>query len=442
MKQFLVIASCIVWLILPTSLSAACAIENGPHPSLIEYRKNVDTVLSSLVSAGSRANACVRNAGAENQTRRAIDRIDASINENSARLTPFFNPSGFMQDLSADFEFNLWMLAIASPRGPTKRDGDFLKAIGEKILNAVNTAGIYCAMDVLAPTQYNGLEWVSLPGKTIEQVLDALIVNHKNIEAFYKDVSVDLNPGTYTNEEIWRNMGFLLAPKTFASDILANYNTTALKYCKPPSGTVDWEMVSDRFLKLITFQWASTERGFKAWRDALTLLDGGWNRDKQLAEEKRILSAELSRQWVSGKAREIVLRNLDTYNNPGNNNDSELENRVDRFGKNIVTAISNGITNSLNSAIFSSTNTDIWVRRVRNMKVQKMQIAPIADDYNRAKALLGTEAATDMKVITDLVDLHVKLSQANKNLKIAIPKIQQLCEKQLTGVGNCRNYQE
>ncbi len=87
---------------------------------------------------------------------------------------------------------------------------------------------------------------------------------------------------------------------------------------------------------------------FKSWKDSWYLLIGAKESSRKVEKERQLLARELSRQWIKTENADVILQNLDRYNNPENENG-----RVGGF-----TWGNNYISNTFKSLI-TNTTTDL-----------------------------------------------------------------------------------
>ncbi len=425
MKLIHLIISSILLCLIPSMIvfgAWGCVIESWPSPAMAEYKKNVSKVLEKLSQLTSRTRCA---SWVEWQGKRALSRIDSSFNE------------GFtMADILVDFRYNFALIGRGEMRQSVLREGSMIKQLEGNIISRLTAMGSNCALDIVVDSAqlHDGLSITrKLSGWTVEAVFDSLIQNNKNIESFYKRVSVGDNPGPSQ---------FSLVPDTFSDEVSALYQPWAVASCNPKNGELSWEKVVDKGMKAIEFKGKSTEKWLTSWKSALALLENNSKeiQDRDLA--RRLLKQELQNQGIGGTAVSITFFSVAAFDaNTGNNSkDSEADKNLNQRTKNTSSDLGNRVDQFFGSLLPKSKTTDQWIQRINNIQTQKVQAIPIFEEYQVAKSLLWNEAETDTKIITDLVDLHIKLSQINENLKPAIKKAIKICEKQIVWVGNCSNY--
>lgn len=420
-----ILSSLLIFLSLVSTTHGACSLESGGISSgMADYLSKLNIVLASL-SGLATANTCsasfsLPKSGITDDADRTIRSIIAATN--SVWSFDSFNDS-----------FRYWgdLLSQLDIPKVTEQWRQALESARTKILTTLRNITSRCAKNITIPSGTTGI-W-AVDWQTLYGALWKILQNHIRIQQLFYKASLDDPLGPRQEDFI---IG--LVWEDFEKDIRQKYSSTATAECKSQSGTA--ESIGER-LKKIFAKGISIDTKQTSWAESWAILNGSYDAAKMRALERRLLLAEMQRQGMSSAGTQIILGNLNRYNTTGN-----------RFSENVwptsfVTGLWNiqKITESLYKpfeiAVQESSNTDTLVRNLTALEYRRDDLSwEMNAMYTENLALITSNdiLSIDQKTITDLIALHVKLSNVNTALVTDwIPKAESLCRSQLTGYGVC-----
>ncbi len=391
-----------IFLLSPLAIFAEgewCAIEKWPPPLLTAYMKEVQRVTSEIRSQASTRNQCNGTNGSFSNEKRflsLLDRIDAQ--------NPVF-PS-----LMTDFQYNILLVANGDARAPVINQGKVIQNGEKSIINTMKSVSSVCALDF----SYNG--------GTFESVLTNMLVKNKSIEAYYKNVALG---NTRNVDNIDGNL---------TDEIAKYYDPGMTQNCKSNTSIAD---TAGKILERIQNLGKKTQDSDKNWKEAIALFRGTSTLGNYNDIQKSLLDRELSRQWLSRRAVDLMIGNLSCVQQKTSQTDS-----IEDWGKarsecfsNVVIGSEN-LTNWMKRSIIQATNTDQYLARVLLYSKRKDQSSQeMTKFWTKINALaIEEDQTTNEKMMTDLVDLHVRLLETNDLLKKKIPEMQANCRKWQPGI--------
>jgi hypothetical protein len=386
----------------------ACAIANGPTPLLTAYLKSVSEKVNGVKSAVS-GTSC-GNAGAISDANRLIevlDRIDAQ--------NPVF------PDIVSDFQYRIMLVVSWDARSPVMRMGQVIRNLEEQtILPAMKQLGSQCALDT------------SIDGGTPESVLTDLLVKNKSLESFFRQVALGdpTDPG---------NTGL---PKDLLDEIAFNYSKDATISCKGDSGLANLMEKGAELMKWITDFSGKTAKMNDDWKIALDLFRGTATNYNDI--QKKLLSEELSRQGMTKWAADSILTSLDCMQKKTEQWASPEDwgkARMECFGSLIVGG--NAKVKEVFSLFGEPKTTDEYLKRRLDQSQSNVTASrDITSFYRttREKLAWDNEERINEKMMTDLIEMHIKLRETSTLLEKRIPEMQTNCMKwQPDIVGGCKS---
>ncbi len=405
--RFLLI-SCLSLLPLATfAAGESCAIDKWPPPKLTEYIKEVKRITSEIRAQASAKNQCSGTNGTFSNEKKFLSLLDSIDAQNPLSLS-----------IVTDFRYNILLVANGDSRAPVIAWGQILRNLETNdIIQTIKVVSNNCAL---------GLPYGD---GTMESALTVLLIRNKQIESYYKSVV------------LWdpRNTDNLSEP--LASEIANNYSPHSTQNCK--DGSIVWGFsnsladIAGKLMERIQKLGKKTEDSDKNWKEAIALFRGTSTVGNYNEIQKNLLKQELSRQWLSRGAVDLMIGNLTcTQANASANNSTEEKGIVSWRCFSSVVIGSENLTNWMKRSIIQATNTDEYLTRVLRYDKKKYQASEdMTKFWTRIETLAKSEDEnTNEKMMTDLVDLHIRLLETNEVLQKRIPEMQENCRKWQPGI--------
>lgn len=383
-------------IIFPLILSAcmsesafACAIQNSPSPLLSSYIKDVTKRASEIRSFGTANNKCNGKTGTfsvENRFLSLIDRVDSQT-------------SGWWW-IVQDFEYSILLTARWESRWPVTTHATLIRNLEtQTLVPALKNVAAACALDGLMPN-----------GKTPEEELSNLLANNRSLETFYKNVALgDPTLPQWLTE--YQEKLYL--------DIQKNYSPEVTASCKGSESIDSIEELMTKIQERLQGQATKTNNKQNDWEEALALFAGKWTSTKKYQDlQRRLLSAELARQWLTGKARDAMLGNLTCFQS-----NTTPTSTVEEMGEARSKCLQSGIigaenlTNWYKPLVFKATNTDEFLRRTLIAEKSRTRLGPdITSFWKQIQETKNTDEKLNEKMVTDLINIHAELVLTNELL--------------------------
>lgn len=397
-----------VALILSAQQVWACAIESGPPPLLTAYLKGVAEKVSEVKSAIS-GRSC-GNTGAVTEGRKfleVLDRIDAQ--------NPVF------PDIVSDFQYRIMLVVSWDARSPVMRMGQVIRNVEEQtILPAMKQAWVQCSLDA------------SIDGGTPESLLTDLLVKNKSLESFFRQVALG-------NPTVPEGTGL---PKELLEEIALNYSKDATESCKNDAGLDRLSEKVSNLLASITGSAKKTDKKNDDWKIALDLFRGTSTNYNDI--EKKLLTEELARQGMTKWASDSILKSLDCMQRKAGQAAG-----FEDWGKArlecawpLIIGGSAKVKEVFLLFPEPKTTDEYLKRRLDLSQADATASRDITSFYReiREKLLSDNEERINEKMMTDLIELHIKLRETSALMSKKIPEMQANCMKgQPDIVGGCRD---
>lgn len=281
-----------------------------------------------------------------------------------------------------------------------------------------------------------------------QQILTELIKNTSNIIAFYE------NSILWDTSDIETN--FILVPANFKDEMSKYYNKNTLTDCSKSEWWF-WDRIEKSFseisLDTMYMKWATQK-----WIDAWALLTWVKSNEKQRDLERTLLKNELSRQWVPSDQAWIVMNNLENFNQNWwysfwNNFISNSFSTISDAGWKFISSFWSlttwlyDISKTLGSAIvwWKTSEWQVATNFINEETLKKddtqIMFIKMQDLYNEQLIYAGQVTTMDEKIVWDLVDLHLNLSDITNWLNKTIPNAENACIDQcINKWWNCSDY--
>ena len=428
-----------------------CSIEN-------ETRVELDLYIESNTKAVENITTQVRARGTRWQPTDGLENfrryIVGSVN-NSVDIRRF-------DDL---FDFYVLSAMNWSITSPIYRDYEKLAAEWERIQKLINMLadGLY---DDMIITNNQLCNWIntrcSIDGEPLEGRLSVVlwklyennlaIRNYYYLTALWKEdewgntakiKNYFLIPATWINGETDASV-----TTSFQNIIAKYYWANAIAQCQQCKWG-SFKKIQDT-INSISSWLQDQEDSYKSWKDSWYLLIGAKESSRKVEKERELLRKELSRQWIKTDNAEVILQNLDNYNNPENENG-----RVSGFtwGNNYISntfrsLVSNTTTelNTFESAIqseFNERNEANWesldaetttIDALQNTQSKINSSVDIADWIASLYQLQLEHTQKDdilsNKLINNIESTHNSLVETIKIMNKTIPISEEVCNSQ------------
>ncbi len=382
---------------------AACNIDKWPPPLIVQYQKDVTERLSKITTFASSKNLC----SGKNGTFSAENRFGDFLQSIGTR-------TAYSQDLLTDFRYTIMVTSEWNSKWPVVNQGKILENIeASQFIPAIKNVVWACALDEVDPNT----------GLSPRIALSNMLENHRSLVAYYKAVVVwEKRIPTEIEGEM----------KAIFAEILANYNQEVTATCKADS-SADVGKIQEKLKTIMeSIQWSAKKTGNTQddWGKAINLLLGKWAKTKEYTDlQKRLLSAELARQWVTQKARDSMLKKLSCVQgktDPGSN--PEELGKANYECSEVTSTIATNVTNFMQWLIYKSKTNHEFIQRSLAYDTAKYRLGTDMWDFWKEiqKAKTNDETLNE-KMITDLVNIHAQITGTNILLKQQIPLVYKYC---------------
>lgn len=409
------------------SSSWQCDIETQAAESLTNYIKNIRKAVTntnkSLLWKSSQ-----KNTG------------QSSVAWNN--LSRIYNETINWDWFYTDFSYYLTFPMLNDIPTPIQRDLTLLESETEWLRKYLKTL-VNKWYSWVSLTSQEVCEWVkncSLQWNPINIIWE-IIKNHTQITTLYKQIV------TSPKEE--HNLNTILtydSNSEFIWELIKNYWNDTIEWC---SNTEDWFSTRIKEAKeailLNNKQWKDW---IKKWRDAWKLLVWSWNTWDYQKKERELLQKELSRQWLSVNAQEIMLNNLEEFNknwfysldnNFIQNSYEQLKGAwwkiVDWFNEATKDLLGSEDTKKINQ------EASIWINTLLS-STDKVNITDsikkrLAGLYETHIQYASIESYSTVKLQAEIINMHTKIKHSSETLRATCELAVKVCNDQWKWKWNC-----
>lgn len=373
---------------------AECSIDGKQSPLLAQYEKEMKTKFSKLRQNAK--NNCGPTAGwwisSMNKTIELFDRAKVQI--------PLYN------DIVTDFQYNITMTLRGESRSAVLENG--------KVFARIYNSTINPAIENLTST-CNLNEW------TEEFIIEAIRTNSV-LESIYKNVAIGNAPSSE-----WLSNTYL----PLYNEIITTYTPGATESCKNEQ---NFQEGIDKILTSFTKGTFGIENSFRDWQEWIDLFS--WASKKYNDTKRRLLLQELNRQWVTKWASDIIMSNFDCVRRIENGEWSAEDKSkavatckefpivgLDKARENLEKATNQG----------SKTTTAYIANTLKNQSRINDEWL-VASLYEQYKWEASLETKVDDKILTSLIEMHIKIVNTNELLSKRIPVMYKNCMKALPDI--------
>jgi len=404
-----------------------CTIKDNSPQIINNYLKNLRKILSNLNS---------------NIIKQAIKEKSDSLSKNKnifySEATWLWNSLTSWDDYSTEFKYWLYEPIFNNVPSQIKRDHKKISNQLDKLNNLISqyTNKWYLNIKVNGSKICNGIDNCKLSNYMLTSwdILIKLVSSTKNIKTLIELWVTDKG----NNPSLCNNVFFISDSEC---NKIYNIYYTAKQECQD---TWTW----DKIKKAATnFKFAKD--WIQKWKDAWALLTWNTNSDKYKKLEKKLLSQELSRQWVPTNQAAQILKNLDNYNNW--KSVSIFNNPIWNITNTITNIISPEQKNELKkfkNSIFSLFTKDkkdkkeITIKELMTETTKKTKASQIKLDiekaYQEQLPLAKMQDLDTNQVVGEIIRMNNSVIIANNTLWKTIPFSQKTCNAQWQWEGICK----
>ncbi len=399
-----------------------CSIQDNTPKIINNYLKNLGKIISNLNS---------------NINKKAIKQKSNSWSKNKnilfSEATWLWNSLTSWNDYTLEFKYWLYEPIFNNVPSQIKRDHKRVSSQLDKLNNLMSqyTKKWYLNIKVNGSKVCNWIENCKLSDYmyTSWDILIKLISSTKNIKSLIELWVTDKG----NNPNLCKNVFFI--SNSDCNNIYWIYNT-AKQECQDT-----W--VWDKIKKAATnFKFA--KNWIQKWQDAWALLTWDTNSDEYKNLERKLLSQELSRQWVPTNQAAQILKNLDDYNSWAS---------VSIFN-NPIWNITNSITNIISQKdeletfkdsifdLFKKDKKDITIKELNSEITKKKESnktnLEINKLYQEQLPLAKMQDLDTNQIVGEIIRMNNSVMIANNTLWDTIPFSQKTCNAQGQGQGICK----
>ncbi len=245
------------------------------------------------------------------------------------------------------------------------------------------------------------------------------------------------------------------ATLNFQKQILKSYGANAVAECNQCSG---WSFAKvSESIKRLSQTLKNQDKAYKTWKDAWYLLIWATEKSREREVERRLLEKELSRQWLKTENADVILQNLDNYNNVA---DKRWWVAGFSWGNNYISNTVKSLTddtqqdlNSYEAAIQSefydasqsdslnlnsvSISTDSFWEKKDKVSASDSIAKEIEALYQLQLEHSQKDDLLANKLINSILSTHKNLEKAIEVMKATIPISQKVCNSQAAGLWHC-----
>lgn len=275
----------------------------------------------------------------------------------------------------------------------------------------------------------NWIENCDLSGNALD-ILWKIYKNHDDIKNYFK-LSI-----VWKRHLFWWNL--ILVSNNFKDEMYEFYNENTTKNCS----ICEWWFF-DRITKQIDdiSNWQELARNWiKSWQEAIAMLDGSLSDREYEKIERDLLKKELQAQWLPINSSEIVLKNLDKYNNWWFSLDNNfITNTFDSVKDSVVSQI-NSFTDTILQK-FKNNKKDVsikdFTKSYSKLKDTKKIEELISEMYNKELPYSKLQDTSTEQLQWRIIELHYNLTQTIKTLDSSIKTSQKICNDQARWLWKC-----
>jgi hypothetical protein len=397
MKRFLFIILTSLTLLPLSEGFGACSIEGKLTPKLAQYESDVSDALNKLKQGKTSKCWPWWLTAPLNKSIELTDRAMLQI--------PVYG------DIVTDFQYNTVMAFRGESRSAVITNGKLFPKIQTKIVSTIDSLASSCNLDIEQQVE----------------LVELIRVNYV-LESVYKGTAI----GTIQSSD-----GIPEKYREVYDEIIKEYHPKATESCK---NEFDFEVSINKALETFSKWTFGIENAWDDWNEAIALFS--WRSLRWNYEEKarNLLKRELSRQWMSKNASDIILGNFDCVRKM-ENWDLSIEDKAKAIAQCKQTPVVgiDKLKNEFNKIINTSKNTEQYMARTLRTNALLDDTVDVNSLYNQYLWEFSNQIKLNEDLTASLINLHIDLLSINKLLEKRIPVMQKNCMKALPDIiGGCR----
>lgn len=283
---------------------SGCKISDAPSPWLVEYFTNIEKITDNVLESLTQREEEIQESQSVIEESNPVG-ISRDLSNTKKRVLWALNSVLSFNEYYWSFDFWISLWITNEIPAPVKRDYKKLESQTSKLTSILEkTAKRWTGWAEMVDV----CDWISscsIPNWSASDVL-AYLINNNNLLVQHIQSTLLEKPALSPEWSI------TLGPVNIKSEISDYYNKDTLVECsKCEEGTFAnfKEQISE-----ISIKNSKYKQGVQKWKDAWALLQW-WNaQGSTAAREREVLSEYLASQWINSDQADIVLWNLDRYN--------------------------------------------------------------------------------------------------------------------------------
>lgn len=422
-----------------------CYIENWPAKVLQQYLDNVDKVLVNVTSQA-------KSKASEKDFLGKIADI-AQFDKFKTQSIRFYNWITSWDWYLWSFDFYAVYPVYTHVPYPVKRDYKLIENNINYLWDYYENLITNWVGDLVIENPCEWVENCNLSWKSID-IISKLIENSGNILSMYSS--------NITNHNISSKEKFILVPSNFKDEFWKYYNAFTSEDCSNSEWNRWFFDTIEKSWEKISVNNILSKNAIKDWTNSIDLALWKKSLQDQYEIEHKLLSEELSRQWVDWNNAEIILWNLsDSYNKPLSFGNNPIVNSVkNTFNGNFGASRQSWTSfwerwSWFSEAIYQTYKKyqeSFWVwnstqniqindiNKINQEIIKSKDIEKrITDIYNIELPFAEHQDINNENLQSRIIELHIQLSQAINTLDKTTPTAEKLCNTQSVWQWKC-NY--
>lgn len=392
-----------------------CKIKNAPAPWLLDYIRDSKIILSNIES--------------QIWDTKNINTVSANIDLIRIYNYNIFNWWGYF----SSFEYNVTLPLSSEIPPEIRRDYQLLQNAVDQQHNFLYRLAKKWATQTDVTNICKWVKWCELPNSwTAWDMAAQVIANTNKVISIYR-LSVTWNKTSNIETFFWEG---------FNSKITNYYNKQMVANCSK----CEWEY-GDRIqqaMKNIVENTSWWNEWVQKWIDGWKLAT--WEKSLSQQQRKDNLRKELKRQWIWWNTRDIVLKNLEKYENGGTFIDNNFlvnsfvnirninQDDTDEFDESIDGNYTKKWQTTVSVLDFESTRFDVD----RTQEIHTI----VGTLYESLKPFAWPQDNSSNISLARAINMHKQLTSILKNSinQETIQQSEEACDRQHTWEWKCTNY--
>ena len=386
----------------------ACKTRTQAGDPLMRYLQNLQGALGTITARASSANACRK------------EQAGADLEQLMNKFLADYNGVLYFPNYITSVRFYIENILDYETPTAIMRDYDTLNHYRETIEQTYQLVYQSCAQDIV-------LSSGDLRGYTLSDALKVLLQNHVSVTNYYREVVLGVSDDD-------RSFVLVGDSAVFRTQMQQFYGHNMQNVCREEDDF--FNRIGDAIDRISSLDGVIGD-GISQWEDAWNLLNDSDSAEYR-ALERQVLSAELSRQGISGRGADIILSNLHNYDTT--NKEEGISGFMRSIGQRILASageLEHAYT-QLHDALDKATNIQQYVELHDSITTHRDINKEVLADYTAMRATIGQENRTFSQGLSVLISMQANLHRINDNIKKGIPDAETTCNDQDRGAGTCK----